>query len=176
MLSKRDNRMPAPGLCGLLNQRVCTISALACSILAAVSTASGQLLLPPPAPEIPADLPIAAILYDAQQLASQRSLSINELRVALQQRGVQLRDDGKVHVEVVGPKGAIAVRADFLAPFGGEISSTWRRRADTWIPIDRLAAVARALPAGYSLEWPHLSLDAVIGEGPAAVNSTSYQN
>lgn len=125
-------------------------------------------------------------LYDAQEYArplvqaaraQNQALPIQALKTNLRARGLNLRDDAKVQVEIVGPAGAAAVDPKVLARFGGEVSNSWQNRADTWIPVEAVTDLAQALPAGYVMERADPGgLDAVGGEGAAAINSDSYRD
>jgi hypothetical protein len=106
-----------------------------------------------------------------------RSLTVRELQDELQLRYITLADDGAVHVEIIGPEGALAVTGDLVESFGGELESTWRHRAEAWVPAEQLSALALALPDGYYMERADVAgLDEVIGEGPDVINSDSYSN
>ncbi len=147
------------------------VAALLIELLGATS-ARGQ--LPPPMPD---DLPMQSILYDAAWLSRSWDLSGEELADALLRRGIALRSDGKVHVEIVGPEGWPAIDRDLLAKFGADVDNIWRHRTDVWIPIGQLQVVAEALPAGYFLRRAAVpGFDEVIGEGPGVVNSAGYAN
>ncbi len=140
------------------------------------SAALGQQLPKPPPSAMPEDLPMPTTLYDAQRFAARSPLAVADLIEAMRQRGVTMRDDRRVEVEIVGRRGSAAVGADTLARFGGEVVGTWRHRSHVWIPVDKLDAVARSLPKGYTIEQPHFRLDDVDGEGPAKVNSAGYRD
>ncbi|MHC4675837.1 MAG: S8/S53 family peptidase [Planctomycetota bacterium] len=124
-------------------------------------------------PRMAKDLRMQSALFDAEMDA--RLLPVAEARGVLGRRGIQMRKDGKVHVEIVGPQGGSALPASALLPFGGEVEGSWRHRVDAWIPLQRLSKAARALPAGYFLERAKRpEPDEVIGEGPDVINSDSY--
>jgi len=156
------------------------VPALARAILVGASVpaaASGQLLPAPPEPSMSKTLPMQSILYDAERLSLAEGISPEQLADELGNRSIRLRDDGKVHVEVIGPPGAAAVANDVLEPFGGEIETVWRHRADGWIPVGKLSAVAGALPTGYFLARADVpGFDEVEGEGPDAIGSAGYRD
>lgn len=135
---------------------------------------------PPPKPAMPRELPMQSILFDAEKLAEAQpnlTAAIPQLKASLELQSIKLDDAGKVLCEIVGPEGASAIAPDVIAPFGGEITGTWKRRAEALIPITALSDVARALPAGYVLERADVpGNDATGGEGATATNSDSYRD
>jgi len=127
-----------------------------------------------------------SILYEAEEharpviqaaRAQNRALPILDLKQNMRTRGLRLRDDAKVQVEIIGPVGAGPIDPKVVAPFGGEITNTWQNRADLWVPVEALTGIARALPAGYVIERADPGGgDAVGGEGATAINSDSYRD
>lgn len=131
-----------------------------------------------PTHQMPKDLPMQSILYDAEQVASRQVLSLTQLQQVMDNRGIALDDQGLVHVEIVGPEGGAALPAKAVEPFGGRVTNTWGRRTEAWIPVDQLSDFARTLPAGYFMMRAQRGTpdQAVVGEGPAATNSDDYRN
>ncbi len=146
----------------------------------ALSVAAQDIKGPPPKPAMPKELPLQSILFDVEQLAKAQpnlAAALPQLKVSLDLQGINLDDAGKVLCEIIGPEGGAAISADVIAPFGGEITATWQRRAEALIPITALSGVARALPAGYVLERADVpGQDATGGEGATAINSDSYRD
>lgn len=136
-----------------------------------------QLPNPPAVNEAQRSLPLQSILLDAERRAAKESVDAKTLRETLAKSWITLREDGKVHVEIIGPADREAIAAEVLAGHGGEVSNTWRNRTEAWVPISQLSAVAKALPGGYYLERAAVpGLDAVGGEGAVAINSDSYRD
>ncbi len=156
------------------------LSLLLAALVAGPASSLAQLLgEPPPRTELPADVEtrLRIVLYEAELAAAREGVTMAQLQQDLGRRGLEVRDDGKVHVEIVGPQGAKAIKAAQIAPFGGEVTNTWRHRIDAYLPIKQLSAVARTLPAGYWIERADPGgLDAVGGEGATAINSDSYRD
>lgn len=149
-----------------------TLTLCAC-MLALAQRALGQQAPHPPAPRMPKSLRMQSTLFEAEIDA--RSLAVAEARGLLGRRGIRMRKDGKVHVEIVGSPGGTGLAASALAPFGGEVEGSWRHRVDAWIPLQRLSQVARALPSGYFLQRAKRpEPDETVGEGPAVINSDNY--
>ncbi len=131
-------------------------------------------------------LPMQSILYDAGTHAEQifqaaratnQAPPIAELKKNMAGRGLRMRDDAKIQVEIVGPAGAGPIDPKVVAPLGGEITNTWQNRADLWVPAEALTGLARALPAGYFMERADPGYpDDVGGQGATAVNSDSYRD
>ncbi|MBI4580495.1 MAG: hypothetical protein HY718_12380, partial [Planctomycetes bacterium] len=159
---------------------------LAVCVAAFVRTAWAQNLQGKPGRHPAKNLPLQSILYDAEAhatgvlraaRAANQAAPVAQLKRDLTARGLKLRDDAKVQVEIVGPEGAAALDPKVIAPLGGEVSSAWRNRVDGWVPVEALTAAARALPAGYRMERADPGgEDAVGGEGATAINSDSYRD
>ena len=153
-----------------------TIALTTPGIRASAQQESDQ-LPPPPDSGAAKSLPMQSVLFEAAQLAKDTGASPLELRAELARRGITVDDNGRVHVEIVGPIGSPAVSQDAIALFGGAVSNTWRHRSDAWIPASRLVGVARILPPGYFMERAALpGYDDVVGEGPAATGSDEYRD
>jgi hypothetical protein len=161
--------------------------ALLCVTLALlVSMASAQQMAqaPPDGEQIPQappglkiDLPMQTILFDAEQLAAQTTMPLVQLRQEMEDRGITLDGNGRVHVEIVGPPGSRALSAEVIEKTGGEVTNTWLNRVEAWIPIGQLSGLARVLPPGYFLERASTPLlDQVAGEGPVVTNSADYRD
>ena len=133
-----------------------------------------QELPPPPAPENPASLALDSNLFRAGQLANSSGLGALPLKVRLADRDIQMDEQGKIHVTVVGPEQALALSGSFVTAVGGVAEQSEWNRADAWIPADRLVEFTRSLPKGYRVErvLPVHEND----EGPAVTNSDSYRN
>ena len=127
-----------------------------------------------------------SVLYDVEQAAAQRAPGpIAAFQQELAGRHLRLRDDNKIHVEIVGPEGAPALNLQAIARFGGELDDhglvpgdgRFASRTDAWIPVNQLTALARALPEGYVLERAAaFTPDPVGGEGAISINSDSYRD
>ncbi len=132
----------------------------------------------PPESEMPAGLKMQSVLFDAEQFGALRGpAAMAAVQAEMANRYINVRGDGKVQVEIVGPEGGNAIGVATIAPFGGEISNTWRNRVDAWVPIGQLTATAQALPKGYFMERADPGgLDAVGGEGAISINSDSYRD
>jgi hypothetical protein len=161
--------------------------ALLCVALALlVSMASAQQMAhaPPDGEQIPQappqrkiGLPMQTILFDAEQLAAQTTMFPVQLQQELADRGITVDDNGRVHVEIVGPPGSRALSAEVCDQFGGEVTNTWMNRVEAWIPIGHLSNLAQVLPPGYFLERANIpQLDEVAGEGPDVTNSADYRD
>lgn len=130
----------------------CVASAM---LIAAFSEAWAQdLSQAPTARKPPPELRMQTILWDAEDLANDLLPQgrDNDLKQELTRRGMVLRDDNKIQVEIIGQEGGAPVGPQMLEPFGGEISNVWRHRVDAWVPVVRLSTLARALPTGYFME------------------------
>ncbi|MEZ4652531.1 MAG: hypothetical protein R3E12_02730 [Candidatus Eisenbacteria bacterium] len=143
---------------------------------------AAQLLAPPPAPAMPKDLRMHSVLYDANRLVVDNTLSAAEAARRLTAIGLVV-DQDLVHVELVGPVGREALsaidRSTFVQRFRGRIDSAFEDRVDAWLPPDQLIAVADWLPEGFLLERANVPmLDAVAGEGPndTVINSNGYRD
>jgi len=144
-------------------------------LVALASTGWGQ-QLPPPAPRSTSKaLPLQSPLQDAERFAAIEQMPVSELQARFAKRGITLSDAGRVHVEIVGPKGAEPVAAEFVESFGGTVEGSWRHRVDCWLPVERLSAAARELPPGYFIENANSLVQvSTPGEGPPAINSADY--
>jgi hypothetical protein len=106
-----------------------------------------------------------------------RALPLAQRQEQLRQRGITMNDDGKVHVEIVGPEGSQALPASVITPFGAVVTNVWGRRLEAWIPMDQLTNVAQALPQGYFMERASRpGLNQVVGQGPAVTLSAGYRD
>jgi len=113
---------------------------LAVAGLASASAMAQQLTGRPPSGKLPREVRMQTILHEAEQLARQAALPAAGLTRELANRGISIREDGRVHVEIVGPRGAKALSADDLKGFGGEVQSTWLHRTDAYVPVVQLTA------------------------------------
>lgn len=153
--------------------------AITLSVASAASGPPGNLPADPPRNGPPDDVPMQSILWQAEQLADRASrgeegLTPVGLRDELAARSIKVVSDNLIHVEIVGPEGADAATDLVSLPeqFGGELSGTWRHRADALVPINRLSQLARKLPSGYFMERAHpVSED---HEGTTTINTDSY--
>lgn len=112
---------------------------------------------------------------NAQKLAE--TLDTERFIAEMRFRGITVREDRKVYVEIFGPEGGTAVTQSQLDPFGGEIFNTWRHQCTAFIPVDELDDFERTLREGYFM-MPVLepNPDEVAGEGPAATGSDEYRD
>lgn len=139
--------------------------------------------------EMPPDARMQSGLYKAEQLARKRfpllALEISdskageffpdvsaEVRQELERRQINLRNDLRVHVEIVGQPGGDPVSPALLRAVGAERHVTWRHRVDAWVPIHQLTKLARMLPEDYFMEWAHP--DTHDHQGTQTTNSVSY--
>jgi hypothetical protein len=163
---------------------------------------SAQQLPPPPPRSSPPGFSASSTLYDLsveRPAAPSAPLSQQEID-DLAKRGITVRQDGKVLVEIIGPAGDdIRTRVDFAAlgavgvetgvtaqpsvveEAGVEVIhiplSVYENRAEAWLPVNRLDQVVRRLPKGYFVkEVGPVNFDAVAGEGPGVTNSDSYRD
>jgi len=126
---------------------------------------------------MPRDNPLPAILYQAEQLAASRAWTTDELRHELARIGVRVAADGRVEAKVVGPRNGPPISAELLATFGATAGTTWRYLRNALIPAERLSELARALPAGYTVERARTWVSCDIpGEGPPLVHSDTYRD
>ena len=178
---------------------------LACALLTSQALVAGDLLGAPPPRAMPEDVPMHSVLYDAAaQIPMEESAAPGPDAVAaFADRGITLRDDGKVFVEIIGPdeEDALAqLDVPRLESMGAEVGvdaesarlmeeaaeesgammiemplKAAGNRVEAWLPSNRLVEIARSLPDGYFVkEVQPLNFDAVTGQGPAATNSDSY--
>jgi len=155
---------------------------------------------PPPPPVVPDGVGVTNSLYHIMlQMPAQRgALPGPALVQEAKQRGLTMRADGKVLVEIIGPhdRDLLAdLDIDALRELEVEIDRAFEsektlddgsllrleplsvagHRAEAWVPIARMVDAARLLPADYRIqEVLPPDYDAVTGEGPAAINSDSY--
>ncbi len=152
------------------------IAALAL-IMAGAAGASGQAPDRVPAPTMPKDNPLPAILYQAEQAARSKAWNVEELGRRMARFGLDVAPDGRVRVKVVGPPGAEPVGDDVLARYGASGGASWRHLRKALVPPGRLSELARALPAGYTIDrartWVRC---ATPGEGPPVVHSDTYRD
>ena len=162
---------------------------------AAQGYAQEQLSKPPPR-TVPDKRPVHSVLYEVRSLlpAAERSSPKQEQIQRFAARGITLRGDGKVLVEIIGPEG-VDVRQDLdlsaLEALRVEIGvkavvgvdekqahvplTSFGNRAEVWLPLQRLDEIAALLPDGYFVkEVKPLNFDQVAGEGPVVTNSDSY--
>lgn len=64
---------------------------------------------------MPKELPMQSLLFDAEQMAAKTTLSITGLQQELEDRGITMDNNGRVHVEIVGPSGGKALSASVIA-------------------------------------------------------------
>jgi hypothetical protein len=155
---------------------------------------------------VPSDVPVHSVLYESVEAVPPglRTAPAAEHIQAFAGRGMQLRGDGKVLVEIIGPEGSDAqfeMRALGLPSRGvelglkaaeiaalpatqsGQVTSieapltAYENRVEAWLPSASLTGIARSLPSGYFIqEVIPPEVDDVTGEGPAAINSDSYES
>lgn len=173
-------------------------------ILPAVFADENQLSAPPPPSIVPEGVHVSAALYQSSlSLAGAGStgqIAVDHEVQAMKSKGIAMRKDRKVFVEIIGPE-----NADLLSDLDMqklrymeveidrrveeekvlsdstviqlELLSVAGHRGEAYIPIDRLEEVARSLPEGYRIqEVLPPNYDAVAGQGPAAINSDSYRD
>ena len=176
---------------------------LAClAVLVSGATPSyGQDLSASPQRTRSGDLPIHSVLYEACEAVPKvdRMAPTKEQIDRFASRGMTLRDDGRVFVQIVGPEGKEALKAldrAAMEKLGVELGvdatevlasqppgaktiriplTAYRNHVEALLPIDRLTEVAESLPKGHVIEaiLPP-DYDQVVGEGPAVINSDSY--
>ena len=143
------------------------------AFVAANEGLTGPVQLPKPPPPQEPRLPMDTQLWRAEaKYIEMARHDFEQVRDDFSRRGMRLRDDGRVHVEVVGPSGEDAIPASLVESVGGEVNLIWRHRADLWVPADRLSDLARQLPEGYFLERPHPN--DTDHQGTITTNSQSY--
>lgn len=140
---------------------------------------------PPPCDDptpMPKSLPMQYGVWEAEQLALQWGLGSPELRMELDDRGVEYRDDPdvlRVFVEIVGPDGADAVSEGLVLSVGGDAlddQAVWEHRRECYIPVHRLIELAGLLDPGYTLLLPQTPWqNELAGEGPAVTYTAGYQ-
>jgi len=136
-----------------------------------------QMPLPPPESKMPQDLPMQSILFGAEQLVADTKIPVAQLKNELENRGITMDEDGRVHVEIIGPPGGKSVSERVITQLDGKVTNTWRHRTEAWIPIGQLSNLARSLPPGYFMEQANTGhLDDVTGEGPIVTNSDDYRD
>lgn len=137
------------------------------------SLCGAQLLPAPAARRNPSDQPIPSSLHAAWRL---RELPLEELRTSVGRDFVSIDDARRIHVEIVGPRGSLAVSDAFVQSFGGVVDTRWRHRVDTWVPLDFLMDLTRALPTGHRLVRPSAGVpEDVTGEGPTVVGTDEWR-
>ncbi len=173
-------------------------------ILSASFASENQLSAPPPPSRVPQGVPVSEALYtSSQSVASIQSTDknvVDQQILELKIKGISMRRDRKVFVEIIGPENA-DFRTDLdmqkLQSMGVEIDrdiasektlsdnsivqleplSVAGHRGEAYIPLDRLEEIARFLPKGYRIqEVLPPDYDDVVGQGPAAINSDSYRD
>ena len=181
---------------GYLSRSVFLVCSGALVFGAAQGYAQDQLLKPPPR-TVPDNLPVRSVLYELRDLlpVAEKSVPKRQQIQRFAARGITLRDDGKVLVEIIGPEG-VDIRQDLdlsaLEVLGAEIGvkavavdakqvhvplTSFGNRAEAWLPLQRLVEIAALLPDGYFIkEITPLNTEQVAGEGPMVTNSASYRN
>jgi hypothetical protein len=141
-------------------------------LLTSVGTAQ---LLPAPLPRPnPSNLPIPSSLYAAWV---ERGLPLEVLRERVGRGFITIDDARRIHVELIAPKGSLAVSDAFVQSFGGLVDTRWRHRVDTWVPLERLLDLTRALPPGHRLLRPSAGQsNDVTGEGPVVTGSKAWRD
>ncbi len=169
-----------------------------------VSAEEIQLSSPPPPSVVPANVRVTEALYaSSMRVSHAQSMSQDEVEQQIQafkSKGISMRKDRKVFVEIIGPdNGDLLTDLDIntLRSMGVEVDRTLAgekvlsdnsvvqleplsvagHRAEAYIPLDHLEEIARALPKNYRIqEVLPPDYDAVEGQGPAAINSDSYRD
>ncbi|HID08021.1 MAG TPA: hypothetical protein EYP10_12850 [Armatimonadetes bacterium] len=163
-----------------------------------------QLSAPPPPSVVPEGVHVSEKLYKSSlSVAGVRSTGqdvIDQQMQALKSKGISMRKDRKVFVEIIGSGNAdLLTDLDMskLRALGVEIDrsvagekvlpdnsvvqleplSVAGHRGEAYVPLDKLEEVARSLPQGYRIqEVLPPDYDAVAGQGPVAINSDSYRD
>ncbi|MEM7164200.1 MAG: S8 family serine peptidase [Planctomycetota bacterium] len=132
------------------------------------------------------DLPVAQhglhsqLLY-AELTWADPTLSFAEKKRRLAAREIELREDGKVRVELFRPVGEEAVTRAQLLPFGGEVIYRVRSAVEGYLPADQLSACAALMPAGTKIKPCGLGLSAegangsAEGSGPLRTEARDYR-
>jgi len=195
---------PQKSTLGSLNGQWLVIGVILATLISGYAEIYAQdQVSPPPAPSMPYHLSIHVKLYEAmQELAPTEAVAPSDEQIRrFAARGIRLREDGKVLVEIIGPEGEdifdwldfdnlhrIGVEtgadaAEITVEENADIKvvqtplTVFGNRAEAWIPISRIHQTAALLPAGYFIKpVGRLNYDEVIGQGPAVTNSDSYGN
>jgi hypothetical protein len=164
---------------------------------------TGDQLPPPPPRKVPAWMPVHSVLYELFLELREEAVttpSVEQIETSAQ-RGITMRPDGKVLVEIIAPEGteiAEEIDAPGLEAEGVELGigrsevvvsdnadvaeiqmplSTYENRAEAWLPLSKLQEISQALPEGYFIkEVTPLDYDDVAGQGPTVTNSDSYRD
>lgn len=129
-------------------------------------------------PKNPDPLPMHGPLRNLERVAADEILTATELEDHARRRSMKLRSDRRVQVEIVGPPRGAPWGETELPAFDAVISGSWRSRVEAWVPVDRLTAVARALPPGYFMEAVGELQGGPQGqsEGPDLTGSAPYRD
>ena len=126
------------------------------------STMAQDMAQAPVPPPLAKEIPMESTLYQAERIAAR--VPMPQLRETLADRGIPLRDDGMVYVDIAGPPEEEPLPLSLMAPFGVEFDEYWRGRVVAWVPVHQLSNLARVLPAGYFMEMmPRPQADDVAG-------------
>lgn len=151
-------------------------------LLAAATVSAAQLgsdpasLRPAAAVCPPRRLPMNGLLTEIEREA-RAGRTRQELVTRFGPREVAFDPAGRVQVDVVGREGTPLEAASLLAPFGGEVTTSYRHVADAWVPAGRLSELAAALPPGIRIRTTlRPQPDDVQGEGPGVANTTAWRD
>jgi hypothetical protein len=167
----------------------------ACSLAQAQVVGAAPVSLPsnPAKVVLPEGASMQTILYEAQLFAGDllpfalldvlpAGVSLRDIAPVqfatvqdeLDRRGISLRNDGRVNVEIIGQQGQPAVNAQLIEAVGGHFNGEWQHRRDVWIPIHQLTNLALTLPEGYFMQRVGpLNFDGH-GQGPTVTNADTY--
>lgn len=173
--------------------------ALVATILFLAAASPGQDLANAPVAPEPSVPRISSTLLDAGKAipkGRQTALAAIDMEV-FARRGMTIREDGKVFVEIIGsPDRVLAndINLSALKALGMEVGrmdtnatlsahsvkislNALPHRAEAWLPIGAVEEVSALLPDGYFVKvvLPPCE-DAVAGEGPDVTNSDTYRD
>ena len=180
------------------------LSALFCLCLGSSLVHAGEQLPPPPGLNIVRTMqPINSTLYKLTRglsLSAKKQPTPEEIK-GFAKKGMTLRHDGKVLVEIIALEGIeidqgiwlldfeskgleLGTRqAEVLVAKGLNVSkiqqplTSYENRSEAWLPLSLLEDIAGKMPEGYRIQ-PIMppNYDAVTGEGPVVTNSDNYQD
>ena len=177
--------------------------AVAGLIALSVGTITAQDLTAPPPQTIVGSERVDGVLFEIVRTIpqAQRGNLTAALRNGLRARAkamrVQVRDDDKIFVEIVGPANGLMDRDLDLAklealgielgrPVNGSLAGARAQahvpltrtatRAEAWLPLTAIERIEALLPKGWRVRpVKPIELDQVAGEGPARTNSITYR-
>lgn len=177
---------------------------IAGTLVAAAGMLRAQNLTAPPTPPIVGSERVDGVLFQMVRAIpqAQRSNLTAPLRAGLRARAkarrVKVRDDDKIFVEIIGPANGRIERDLALLQFaalgieiGQPVTGSLARRgaqahvpltrtatrAEAWLPVAAVERIEALLPKGWRVrpvQAPEPD-QAVVGEGPAQINSTAYR-